>query len=281
MHHRVIGIVSIAFAAASSADAQQGTADLQYRAPIPASITYVTVDSAQTRISGLPTGDMTTTAHFRSVSDVSFAPADSGWQATISVTEFQGSTSTPMGDVPVNSSHMAPLTLTVTATGPSPEELIENPPAAGASPADRIGAARAFSGLLILPGRELTPGESWTDTIIMTPEIEGMRSEVTTITRGTYAADTIVDGTTLNVLRIVAEMRMTMSGTVQGMATTQNMTSTSEEQVLWDSARHYVAARDGSGTFRGETVVTDPGVTMVTMVMTGTTRSITTAHVQE
>jgi len=166
-------------------------------------------------------------------------------------------------------------------TGEQGDELVEDPSAAGASPADRLGAARVFSGLLILPGRELAPGESWTETTSMTPEVEGMRAEVTTITRGTYAADTIVDGTTLNVLRIVVEMRMKMSGFVQGMATTQNMTSTSDEQVLWDSARHYVASRVGSGTFRGETVVTDPGMTMVTMVMTGATRSITTAHVQE
>lgn len=278
MPHRVMSIVSIAFAAASSADAQQGRADLQYRAPVPASITYVTVDSARTRTSGLPTGDMTTTAHFRSVSEVSFAPADSGLQATITVKEFKGTTSSPMGDVPMNASSVAPLTLTITATGPRQEELVENPPVAGTSPGDVMGAARAYSGLLILPGRELARGESWTDSTSMTPDVDGIRSSVTTITRGTYAADTIVDGATLNVLRIVTEIRMTASGTVQGMSMTQNMTSTSDEQVLWDSARHYVASRDASGTFRGETVVANMGMTMV---MTGTTRSVTTAHVEE
>jgi hypothetical protein len=279
MHHRVIiGVVGIALAAASPADAQQGRADLQYRAPMPAAITYVSVDTAVMRISGLPTGDMTSSSHFRSVSSVSFAPADIGMLATVALKELQGSTSTPMGDMPISASDTEPVSFRITATGPVPDDLAEYTPAAGASPSDLMGGAKAFAFLLQLPGRELKLGESWTDTTSMAPEIEeGLTVEVTTITRGTYAADSTVNGVTLNVLKVVTDTRMTMSGTAEGMAITQEMTTTGDDTVLWDPARHYLVSKDGTGTIRSETVLTDMGMTMV---MTGETRAIIRAEIE-
>jgi hypothetical protein len=73
-------------------------------------------------------------------------------------------------------------------------------------------------------------------------------------------------------------MALASGGLPASGGATQNMTTTSEDRVLWDSARHHVVFRDGTGTVRSETVLTDMGMTMV---MTGDTRSITTAHIQE
>jgi hypothetical protein len=76
MKFRIVTIVAVALAWAAGASAQQGTADLQYRAPIASPVTYVTVDSTDLTISGLPVGEMTARTHARTLSEVIMAPAD-------------------------------------------------------------------------------------------------------------------------------------------------------------------------------------------------------------
>src|SRR5690606_4991690 len=101
-------------------------------------------------------------------------------------------------------------------------------------------ALSVCSSFRVLPGRALSIGESWADTVRMSPEdaqlMEGFSVEMLIATRGTYTGDTIVDGRVLNILRITAEMKAKSSGTLQGMELAQDMTTTSEMTVLWDSA---------------------------------------------
>lgn len=97
------------------------------------------------------------------------------------------------------------------------------------------------------------------------------------VTHGTYTGDTVLDGRLLNVLRISTEMTLRMHGTLQGMNMTQDMTTSTDERVLWDSSIHLPVSKDATGTFRSELSFSQQGMTMVT---TGSTRSITTAQPQ-
>jgi hypothetical protein len=277
-------VVSLLLASGSSLHAQTGKADLRYRAPLPASITYVTIDSSQVTMSGLPMGDMTTTSFSRAVSELRFTPVEDGFDVTAVLKELQGSRGTPMGSMPISATNVPSSTIRITAAGPDPVAVAEadaglgTSSAVGATPGNTTGSAKARSGLLALPGRELALGETWTDTVRLTPELEDVTAEIVVVTHGTYAADTVVNGRTLNVLRITNETNMTMTGTMRGMKMTQHATTASEERVLWDSSQHYPTSRDAAGRIRTEMTVVELGMTTM---MTGTTRSITTAHMEQ
>jgi hypothetical protein len=235
-------------------------------------------------MSGLLMGDMTSTSFTRAVSELSFAPVEDGFDVTAVLKELQGSTETPMGGMPISATNVPPHTIRITAAGPDLEAVAEaaagvaTPTALGAAPGNMTGSAKALSGLVSLPGRELALGETWTDTVRMTPEVEGVTAEMVVVTHGVYAADSVMDGRTLNVLMITSETNMTMTGTIQGMAIVQHMTTTVDERVLWDSSRHHPTSRDAAGRIRMETTMVEHGMTMI---MTDTTRSITTVHAEQ
>lgn len=253
------------------------TADLRYRAPLPESVTYVTIDSMSMTMSGTPMGDMTTTTFVHSVNELTFAAAEGSPTVTAVLVELRGTSTSPMGNMPITAGNVPALTIRLTEKGPDPQDVAAKmaPSPDGFSPGDVMGSAKAGSGLLTLPGRELTPGETWSDTVMMkmSPVSEGLKSETVIVTHGTYSGDTVQDGRTLNVLNIRTEMTIKMNGTVRGMAMTQQTTMNTDERILWDSTRHYSPSRDAAGEVRTEVSMTDQGMTLVT---TGRTRTITT-----
>jgi hypothetical protein len=191
--------------------------------------------------------------------------------------EMEGSVSTPMGDMPMSVTDVAPVEMQIDETGVDPTYAVSDvaPPLPGTSPGDLMGSARAVAGLLALPGREVALGETWTDTVRSSRPVGDLESDMVVVTHGTYTGDSILAGRLLNVLRISTEMTLRMQGTLQGMNMTQDMTTSTEERVLWDSSLHLPVSKDATGTFRSEISFTEQGMTMVT---TGSTRSITTAE---
>ena len=258
---------------AQSVHAQAGRADLRYRAPFPPSVVFVAIDS-MTHTVGMPTGDMTTQSFMRSVSELSFAAAEGGADVTAVLTELEGRMTSPMGNMPITASNVAPVEIRIGEMGPDPQQVADDMivPGMGMSPGDIMGSMKALSALVTLPGRELRIGETWVDTTRTAPAMDDVEADMVVVTHGTYETDSVVAGRSVNVLRIRTDMRMTMGGTIQGMNMTQRMTSSSDEQILWDSSLHLPVSRDAIGTMRTETTLTAQGVTMV---MTGRTRSIT------
>lgn len=265
--------------AAASAQAQAGRADLRYASPLPPVVLFTTVDSIENTMSGLPTGAMTTRGALQSTSELRFSAGPDGIGVTATLKKMSGAMSTPMGSMPMDAGEGQPLELTIAATGPDPDAMGTVPGMAGvgSSPGEVIGAARAVSGLIRVPGRALALGEMWTDTVHATPEEDGMTMDLTVVTRGTYASDTVVDGRTLNVLRITSELTSKASGNVQGMDVTQDMQATTDELVLWDSALHIPVFRDGVTRTSMDMLMP---LNAMTMKMSGRTRSITSAQPQ-
>jgi hypothetical protein len=177
MHHRhpLVIAAALAFVTAASAQAQAGTADLRYVQPLPSSVTFTSVDSISNTM-GMPTGEMTVTGSIRSVSELRFTPDGDSIVVTATLRELTGAMSTPMGEMPVEAGEAEPVEFRMSTTGIDPEEWATTSgggPQAGASVGDMIGSARAMSGLLPLPGRELRIGESWADTVHATPTVDG------------------------------------------------------------------------------------------------------------
>jgi hypothetical protein len=239
---------------------------------------FTTIDSLSNIMGGLPSGDITTTGTIRTVNELRITPADDGFTVTGILKEIEGSMTTPMGAMPVEATTGTSVEFTVSASGPAPDDMAETVPAPGmASQADILGSSRAVAGLILLPGRVVRMGETWTDTSHVKPEIEGMEMELTIIANGTYEGDTVVDGRTLNVLRLVNETRSKASGTVQGMDMTQDMTINTSGTVLWDSALHIPVLQDQLSDTQTDMTMLQ---TDMTMRMTARARSITTAQPQ-
>lgn len=174
--------------------------------------------------------------------------------------------------------YVQPLPSSVTFTSvDSISNTMGMPTGAGASVGDMIGSARAMSGLLPLPGRELRIGESWADTVHATPTVEGTEFEVDVTFAGTYVSDTMVDGRHLNILRFETTLVSELNGTMQGMEVSQKMTSTTSEIVLWDSALHSVVHRDGTTETATEMYLPAQDMSMNSR---GRSRSITTTQPQ-
>jgi len=144
----------------------------------------------------------------------------------------------------MNVAEIAPIRFHIGPTGPGPGTLMGEPLAPGSTTGEEAMAKmRVASGLFPLPGRQVRLGESWSDTSSRSDTVQGMKVDKQQKTSGTYVADTVIDGRTLNILRVIIESASTTSGTHQGTDVTQTTTEKTEELVLWDSARHIPVSR--------------------------------------
>jgi len=258
--------------------AQAGVADLRYAAPLPASVVFTAVDTMDATITGLPTGDSKLTTITEWVSDMQFASGDSGIAVTAALKSFSGVMRSVMGDLQMHSPDVDPIRFHIGATGAAPEALAgANATALSAAPEETLARSRALAGLYALPGRTMAPGESWSDSARTAETVEEMHFDVSTSIRGTYLADSVVDGRTLNVLRVIRESEMTTSGTHEGVDIAQKTTSKSEEFVLWDSTRHIPVSRNAVSHIDAETELKQMNVTTK---MIATSRTYITGEAQ-
>ena len=275
LHAIVLSAALLPFFAAAGARGQ--TADLRYAAPLPASVTFTSTDSVTNTMMGMPTGPMTASGALRGVSRVRFLPTDSGLTITLNLVELKGTMSTPIGDVPLEVGESAPVSLVLGEKGPDEGSLLAamSAGAPGGSREEQFGPQRGLSGLVRVPGRTLRAGETWTDTMEIDTRVDDLAINGVMTLRGTYTGDTIVDGQTLNVLRIESEMTATTSGMAEGTQMKQDMTTTAQTIVLWDSSRHIPLHSDVTADIRANTQVPSAGMSFD---MTIRTRSITTAE---
>jgi hypothetical protein len=272
---RLVGLL-VMFPAALHA--QAGRADLRYVAPLPAVVTFTTVDSLHNTISGLPMADMKMSGTMHATNELRFVPVENGFAVTATLLQMSGAMTTPMGSVPLDASDITLDDFTIGVRGP--DNMAAGPgavPNANASPADLMGTSRAMSGLIRVPGRELRIGESWGDTLHVPQTVEELTVEMTFVSRGTYASDSIVAGRILNVLRITSEVTLEMTGAAHGMTIGHSMHMTTEETVLWDSARHIPLYRDAVTQTRSEAFTPQQDMPLHTV---GRLRSIATAEPQ-
>jgi hypothetical protein len=88
-----------------------------------------------------------------------------------------------------------------------------------------------------LPGRGVSPGATWTDTISAEgPQGEGQVS-VTLIANYTVVGDTTVGGRSMVRIDVDATTEQSASGVVTGMDFSQSASGTASGWVLWDMAR--------------------------------------------
>jgi hypothetical protein len=196
-----------------------GRADLRYVAGSAVTVTYAGEERSEP--GAQPARRL---LEIRSVIELSLTPAPDGIAVTAVTTERTTSTG--------RSQQPPPERFVISERG--------SPLGDGAPPPDRFHPVMGESPLLLLPGRALRPGESWTDTAQFKAAQDGIDMLVVTRIHGTYERDTVMAGRTLNVIRYTADDVATGSADIRGMRIDVAVHSNRDGTLLWDSVRHLV-----------------------------------------
>lgn len=102
-----------------------------------------------------------------------------------------------------------------------------------------------------LPETPVGPGSSWEDTVHVTERVDQTTTTGTSFITSTWAADSLVDGRPLHVIRTSAGTAVTVDGVTEGIRFQQRMMGATEGTVLWDPTRGLMAERSEQGTLSG------------------------------
>jgi hypothetical protein len=221
------------------------SADLRYGVTAPLQLRYVSADTTQTTMQGMPMGEMTSGMIMSLTYAVGMHSAGDSVRVRVE-TESATGTVEAMGQSQRIDEQLvsSPSEFNIGASGLSETVLEMGEIDMQAAMSTGLGQAAASTVLLLLPGRPVRVGETWTDTLKQAGSMSGLTVDGANIIRGTYAGDTTVAGSSYHVLRYVTETTMTASGSMQGMDMVQRMSGERVETVLWDPARRIVARRE-------------------------------------
>lgn len=210
--------------------------DVAYTVPDPATVTYVSGDTARMDIEIVGQSlqaRVTTSGTYRAA----FAGAPDGVRVTLTVEDFSGRITRALGGSQTadESAIDGPLVFTLDRRGHA--SLLSEPEVA--EPAQQfmqpLGVAHSF--FPRVPGRAVTPGYSWQDTIRFDGPTGG--GEVNSVSMMTYTVrgDTVVDGRSL--LHVVAEgtTEQASTGAVAGQSFSRSVRGDVEGFYFWDVQR--------------------------------------------
>lgn len=86
-----------------------------------------------------------------------------------------------------------------------------------------------------LPGRAVSPGDSWSDTTIWSSATGGMETTSATARTYTFVGDTVVDGRPLVTFTVAGEVAIASRGSQGGAAVSTTITGRQDGHLLWDT----------------------------------------------
>lgn len=226
---------------------------LAYRLPSPAEATYVAGDTLAIEINALGQTlnlDIGSTALF----DVAFVRSGDGVTATLRVRDLRADVSLPMvGPMSVDEA-IVQGDLVVSLDRQGNATILESPQVEEAASAFFAGPSIAHSFFPGLPGRAVSAGDSWVDTVTFSEDGDTGASSQSSITTYTVVGETVRDGRSLLEITLTGttEMRQTMA--LQGTEIQQQTNLAVEGHVLWDAQSGRMVERrtfsSGTGTVR-------------------------------
>jgi len=223
---------------------------LAYGVPDPASVTYVSGDTA---LMDIDAGGQNMQARIASAATLAtaFSGGGDGVQVSMTVRDFDARMSNPAGP-PASADESGiegPLVFALDRKGAA---TIVSQPKLSQS------AQQFFQPLLVaqtffprLPGRGVAPGESWTDTIRAEgPQGEGSITSVSVMTY-TAAGDTVIDGRSYVRITLEGTTDQNSSGLIAGMDFSQTASGSTSGWVLWDMGRRLMVESHTDSEARG------------------------------
>lgn len=102
-----------------------------------------------------------------------------------------------------------------------------------------------------LPGRAVTVGESWIDTVATTENSAGTTSRAHAVVTTTLAGDTLIEGRRLLRLDSHSDITLDVSGVSGGVDIRQRLHGGTVGMALWDPARKLLVERSDCGRLDG------------------------------
>ena len=226
-------------------------AGLAYALPNPATVTYVTADTAFIDIdAGGQMMQMTQAAS--ATYAASFSRAGDGVEVTLSVEDFSARLTQPMG-APITADEAGidgPLVFSLSRQG---DVTIGSLPELSGNAAQLYAPmSTAYAFFPGLPGTAVGPGDMWTDTVAYEGSEGPGDISAVFIMSYTVVGDTVADGMTLLKLGVTGSAESEVNASIQGMEMFQSVTGDMEGYVLWDTGRglvyEYYLSMEGQGS---------------------------------
>ena len=247
--HSALLVASLSTLAACGGGGPAAPAGLAYGLPSPATVTYLSGDTANMDIdAGGQSMQARTTG--RATLTTSFTRAPGGVQVSMEVTDLDGRVSTPMSSASADENGITgPLVFTMDRRGAV--TLV-------AQPELTDEASQFFSPIAVangffprLPGRGAEVGDQWTDTVTFEGAQGPGQVKGVTILTYTVAGDTVVGGRSAVRLDVTGTSEMSSSGVMTGMDFTQTLKGSVNGWVFFDMARSLMVESYADSDVRG------------------------------
>ncbi len=256
----LMGLVALTGACATGGSGG-GDAAMAYGVPNAGALTYVRGDSLFASIEVPGMGAIDISFEQSMTLGVTFAPSASGATVTATVEEYSATLSNPIaGTSRASSSNVTgSVDFTLDATGRA--SLTGSPKLTGAASMIMRPLTVAHELLPRLPGRSVSTGDTWTDTI----QYSGDTAVGTVDARwhGTYTVTGTEEWRGITVTRVESAGTYSISsgGDLQGMYVEMDLSGPEAGYFLWDATRRVVvyhqSIRDLAGTVEAEAA---PGI---------------------
>ena len=224
---------------------------LAYRLPVTPAVVYEYADTSVVTVSVMGQS-LEMSQRGVGTYGIGFASAPDGVRVTLTVESLDATLAQPMGaPLRVDEGDVdGPLVYTLGRRGEA--SIVERPDVEAQAGLMVSALSLAHTFFPRLPGRAVSPGESWVDTIAFEgDETEGNRAE-RSVVRYTVRGDTVVSGRPLLVIALDATTDVSTTMTVSGMSVSQESELNVTGVVLWDHQRglmvESVRRASGSGT---------------------------------
>lgn len=223
---------------------------LRFDVPGAPTAVYTTGDSLAISVDS-PMGAMTLNMDSRMTLDLAFERAQEGVQVSARVTEFEASLNNPMtGRVTADEDDVeGPLVFVVAPDG---DVAVDSTPSlSGAGEQLRPFQSLPYDLFPRLPGRVISPGQSWVDTVAWDGGPEQGAFASNTVYTYTLSGDTTIAGASL--LKITVEGDTSLEGSMEtgGFTIEQSLSGTTVGFYLWDPVAKLVHSAELNRNLEG------------------------------
>ncbi len=227
-----------------------GPPALAYSVPPGSAATYVQGDTVQMEMD-MGGQMMDVTVAMSATLDLAYAGAGEAVEVTATYRDFEITASNPMagtqrGD---ESEIDGPIVFTIDRKGAG--TLVSGPSIEGVAAQAVSPGAMAAGFFPRLPGRAVTVGESWTDTVSIKTQEDAGTNEGTTVYAFTAAGDTVVGGRSLLKVTFTMDDERTSLMSQMGADIRQDVSGQGDGFYLWDAGRNLVVEQYVEARLRG------------------------------
>ncbi len=262
------------FAVAACSGSGPGTVSppkaLMYEMPGTPTLTYVSEGAQDVTVDAGAMGTMEITGSSEMTVAMTFEPAAEGMQVTVEFQKLSASLSNPMAGTQSASESDIDGDLVFTMDELGNGTLVSAPTVRGAAEQLVRPAGMVYEFFPKLPGTQVNPGYTWTDTTSYDLPSDDGTIELESITSYTIVGDTLVDGVTLMKIDFESETESLAQVQQQGMDVIQSSTGDVTGFYLFDTARGIMVFAQTSLDMEGSTEVPAAGIPPMPMTITGT-----------